>query len=101
MKANNRSFIDNVLKLTADLENMLSKAAAVSPKPKKNKPDREILSKLLAACQHYNMDDIDAAMEEIENFDYNSDDGLALWLRDNVDQMNFAQIIEKLLEENK
>ena len=42
------------------------------------------------------MDGVDEAMEEIEGFDYEADDGLSEWLRDNVDRMNFMQIKEKL-----
>jgi hypothetical protein len=35
-------------------------------------------------------------MAEIESYEYTSDDGLAVWLRQNIDQMNFAQIINKI-----
>jgi len=37
-------------------------------------------------------------MNEIEAFQYEADDGLAHWLRDNVDQMNYTEIVEKLSE---
>jgi len=42
------------------------------------------------------MDGVDAAMAEIEDYEYKSDGGLAAWLRENVDQMNFVQINERL-----
>jgi hypothetical protein len=45
------------------------------------------------------MDGADGAMAEIESFEYTSDDGLAVWLRQNIDQMNFAQIINKISSE--
>jgi hypothetical protein len=38
----------------------------------------------------------DAAMAEIEQYQYLSDDGLAVWLRENVDVINFQQIAERL-----
>ena len=44
------------------------------------------------------MDGADAAMAEIEAYEYDSDDGLAVWLRQNIDQMNFSQIKERLSE---
>jgi len=70
--------------------------ASENPKPKKDKPDIESLSELLAACKEYNMDGVDAAMEKMERFEYESGDNLTAWLRTNVELMNFAQIEEKL-----
>jgi len=43
---------------------------------------------------------VDAAMEEIESFEYESGGELAAWLRTNVDNMNFKLIIEKLSYSN-
>ena len=94
--ANNSSFIEGVEELIKALEETFRQMAADSPKLQKDKPDIQVLSKLLAACEAYDMDGVDAAMEEIENCEYKSDEGLAAWLRENVDLMNFAQIREKL-----
>jgi len=33
---------------------------------------------------------------KIEKYQYTSDDGLANWLRESADRMNFGQVIEKL-----
>jgi CheY-like chemotaxis protein/two-component sensor histidine kinase len=93
---NNPALITTISKLIADIEETLSKNAPKKDRPKKNKPDLETLSKLREACEKYKINDIEAAMEEIENFDYESDGGLALWLRDNVIEMNYAQIAERL-----
>jgi len=92
--SNNAAFIETVEKLSSDIEGMLKMLENF--KPKKDKPDRETLSKLLAACEAYDMDGVDAAMADIESCYYESDNGLAIWLRDNVDKMNFAHIKEKL-----
>jgi hypothetical protein len=93
---NNAAFIEAVENLVTDIENMLDKISAENQKPKKDKPDREVLSKLLVACKAYDMDGVDAAITEIESCKYESDDGLVVWLRENVDLMNFPQIMEKL-----
>jgi HPt (histidine-containing phosphotransfer) domain-containing protein len=90
------SFIAAVSKLLTDIEEMLEKNTQRNPKPKKDKPDRETLLKLLGACEKYYMDGADGAMAEIEAYEYTSDDGLAAWLRQNIDQMNFAEIKERL-----
>jgi hypothetical protein len=67
-----------------------------NPRPKKDKPDEDQLLKLLSACRNYDMDSADAVMDEIEKFSYESDDGLAYWLRDNIDIVNFKEVEQKL-----
>ena len=96
VKTNNSAFLRAASRLITDIEKTLDKIAADKPKPQKSKPDKEALSKLLAACINYDMDGVDAAMVEISSYKYDSDDGLADWLRINVDHMNFTQIMKKL-----
>ncbi|MCL2380747.1 MAG: ATP-binding protein [Treponema sp.] len=94
--SNNAAFIEDSEKLLADMEAMLDTIPAEKPKPKKDKPDTETLLKLLSACEAYEMDGVDAAMTEIESCEYEADGGLAAWLRENINKMNFAQIRERL-----
>jgi signal transduction histidine kinase/CheY-like chemotaxis protein len=94
--ANNGNFIQIAEKMISDLDSMLSQMTTGKAKPKKDKPDGAVLEKLLKACDIYDMDGVDAAMTEIENYEYESDDGLSAWLRKNVEMMNFAQIKERL-----
>jgi len=98
--ANNAQFIESARKLISELESALSAIDAENPKPKKEKPDPEVLSELLNACKSYDMDVADAAIEEIEKYQYTADDGLASWLRENIDMMNFTQIVHKLSKLN-
>ena len=92
----NSAFLAVVRKLVSQLDDMIAGIDAENPKPKKDKPDAELLVKLSSACKAYSMDGVDAAMEEIEKYEYTSDDGLAVWLRENIDRMAFMQIAEKL-----
>ena len=94
--ANNIAFITIVERLIDDIKELLVEISFENPKPRKEKPDREMLQKLLAACESYDMDGVDSAIDEIERCDYDSDDGLAVWLKENVEKMNFSQITEKL-----
>ena len=96
--ANNQAFIEVMSELIANIEDAIRQEAAPQDKLKKDKPDREILSKILAACEDFNMTEADALIKEIEEFEYGSDDGLALWLRENADQMNWFEIAERLTE---
>jgi hypothetical protein len=93
---NNTLFIETAEKFIEDLDVFLKNRALKNSKPKKDRPEKEVLKKILIACENYDMDGVDAAMEEFEAYEYESDNELAAWLRENVDQVNFAQIIEKL-----
>ena len=92
----NPAFLEAAGKMVSDIEDLLAKIEAENPKPEKDRPDADTLAKLLDACKNFDMDGIDAAMSLIEKFKYISDDGLADWLRDNVDRMNIKQIVEKI-----
>ena len=96
VNANNATFIEVVERLISELNNMLKQKSLKKPKPKKDRPDKKVLDRLIAACVAYDMDGVDAAMTELELYEYESDGGLAVWLRENVDMMNFAEVIEKL-----
>jgi CheY-like chemotaxis protein/HPt (histidine-containing phosphotransfer) domain-containing protein len=92
----NPTFLETTWQLVHDLENLFFAIEAANPRPIKARPDNEALLKLLVACKEYDMDGADTAMAEIDNFRYESDDGLVDWLRDNVDVMNFEDIVERL-----
>jgi CheY-like chemotaxis protein/anti-sigma regulatory factor (Ser/Thr protein kinase) len=96
VSAHHPVFLEAAWKLLADIENMLDKLGADKPKPKKNNIDREVLSKLISGCKNYDVDEIDSAMEEIESYEYESENPLAIWLRENVDRVNYEQIEKKL-----
>jgi len=97
VKDNNTAFIDEAEKLINNLDDFLPRPASQSQKPKKDRPDRKVLSELLAACENYHIANAEAAMAEMEKCDYETEGDLVLWLRDNVKQMNFLQIMEKLV----
>ena len=96
VREHNPEFLKTAGKLVEDITDILKKIGGEEVKPKKGKPNREILARLLAACQKYDMDEADAALSELERYSYESDDGLITWLRINVDEADFAHIIEKL-----
>ncbi|MCL2048905.1 MAG: response regulator [Defluviitaleaceae bacterium] len=92
----NSHLLDMARKLTADIADLARAVEAANPKPKKDKPDPQTLSKLAAACKAYSMDGVDEAMAEIESYQYSCDDGLSVWLRGKVDIMRFSEIVDKL-----
>jgi len=94
--ANNQFLIETLSKLLADIETALNEGASHRDKQKKDKPDRDVLSKILAACKSFNTTAANALVKELEIFEYESDGELVAWLRENVDQMNNSEIVERL-----
>jgi len=97
VKANNNKFLVLIEQLLSDIEDTLSRSG-VDEKPTKEKPDEVMLKKLLNACINFDIDEIDSVMEVINNYDYTDDDGLVLWLRDNLGQGKFKIVKDKLSE---
>ncbi|MCL1805370.1 MAG: ATP-binding protein [Clostridiales bacterium] len=96
--AHNASFLSAAWKLISDMDDMLLKIYLDNPKPVKDEPDMATLDKLSEACANYDMDSADTALAELECFEYETNGELVPWLRENVEDVNFALIIEKLNE---
>ena len=96
VRKHNAEFIAAARKLIRDIEEMLAENDNRAPKSKKDKPDEGALSRLLAACRDFDLDAADEAMKEINQFEYESDDGLAAWLHDKNESMSFKDIVERL-----
>jgi len=96
VSTHNASFLSAAWKLVAEMDEMLRKIYLDNPKLKRDKPNQETLDKLSEACADYDMDAVDAAMAELECFEYESGEELISWLRENVEDTNFPQILEKL-----
>jgi len=93
--SNNQMFLDKITKLLDDIEVMLSKSG-MEQKQIKVKPEETLLIKLHDACENFDIDEIDTIMADIEQFDYLSDDGLVVWIRENIDQGLYRGVKEKL-----
>ncbi|MCL1836133.1 MAG: ATP-binding protein [Treponema sp.] len=100
IEANNAVFVEAVERLIDILNDMLAEVASAASRPTKDMPDGELLKKLAVACEAFKMDDVDAAMEEIERFEYEAGKGLVAWLRENVELMNFSEIVARLSNES-
>ena len=99
--AHNENLTVTARKLISDIDSMLDEFDDDNRKPKKNRPDTVTLNKLRIACDNFDMGSVDAALEELERYDYDADGELIVFLRANVEQMNFDEIIKKLSEPNE
>ncbi|MCL2817494.1 MAG: ATP-binding protein, partial [Clostridiales bacterium] len=96
VRENNPAFLETVWKLVSDLDDMLVKIEAENPKPMIAEPDKKLLKRLATACRSYDMSTVDAIMEELEKYKYETGGELLAWLKDNVGLLNFTEIIEKI-----
>jgi hypothetical protein len=83
-------------KLIVDLQKALKDIDLNSDKPVKDKLDLKVLIKLIEACKDFDMDSADEAMAELEEYRYESDNNLVVWLRECIDKMQFEDIVKKL-----
>jgi CheY-like chemotaxis protein len=88
--------IDMIKNFLSQLTRLLEAVDAAFPKPLKDRPDTELLKKLVIAAKKYDINTVDNIMSELENFKYEYDYDIIEWLRDQVDEMNFIEIVEKI-----
>jgi len=98
IKTNTKEFVDETMEMIIKIEAAISDIEDQMPRNVKDKPDAELLKKLCAACEVYDMDGVDEAMAEIDVYTYNADDGLTEWLKSKVDLMGFSDIVAKITE---
>jgi len=93
---NNDNLLLCVINLIKDIKTLLKNFDEANAKPQKTKIDQESISKLIEACKNFDMDGVDDVMKEIAGYQYKADGELAAWITENVKQMNFSEIVEKL-----
>ena len=98
IEKNNPGFIEETRRLIDDLEKMLSDLVGGEVKTKKYEPDPMLLSKLADSCKTFNLNAAEEVMDELDRFEYDKDNDLILWLRENIDIMNFTAITKKLTD---
>jgi signal transduction histidine kinase/CheY-like chemotaxis protein len=91
--AHNAEFIDNTEALLASLQKMLK---AETQKEKKEAPDYKILADLLEASKRFDIDGVDCAMAELDQYEYETDAELIRWLRETIKVMGFQDVAERL-----
>jgi HPt (histidine-containing phosphotransfer) domain-containing protein len=94
--ANNERLIKSTEALITAINHLIGKIDAANQKPQKDKPDKEVLQKLLSACGTYEMNVVYDAIKELESYTYESGGDLVPWLNENVEQFNIEQVIEKV-----
>jgi HPt (histidine-containing phosphotransfer) domain-containing protein len=103
--SHNKAFLAGVRGLIHGIEEFLSdidehaNTDDQAARAKKDKPDTDVLRRLSEACEIFDMDEVERAMDELDKFEYMSDNGLIDWLKENIIKMNFSGIVQRLSEE--
>ena len=92
----NASFREAAFDLVSRINDLLKQVSEKNPKPMKDKPDKDVLHKIAEACKQYDMDSAEAAMAELEQYDYEYNGELVVWIWENLQAFNINQIIERL-----
>jgi CheY-like chemotaxis protein/HPt (histidine-containing phosphotransfer) domain-containing protein len=95
----NDSFIMAVEGFIAGLSVLLDILEESLHKPRRNAPDPLVLERLRNAAENYDMDELDSAMEELEQWVYELNAELVPWLREQIDKSEFEEITRRLMAE--
>jgi CheY-like chemotaxis protein len=96
VNAHNGDLMEYLQKIIPVLKNFLEEIKSTHQKPEREAPDPELLARLLEASAAYDMAQMDALMEELEQYRYKSQDDLIVWLRKEFDKSEFENIQKHL-----
>ncbi|MDR0289432.1 MAG: response regulator [Treponema sp.] len=99
INANHASFIRTAEKLLEDLGAFLAKVLEQKDKPIAPKPDTALLQQLANACKHYKASIMEETLEKLEAYQYESGGDLVKWLREQIDNLEYDLIQERLTAE--
>jgi hypothetical protein len=84
INAHTGAFLDALENLGLSLKDFLDNVK--TKRPLRPAPDPALLSKVLEASIQYDMEQMDAAMDELERYDYESQSDLIEWLREKIQE---------------
>ena len=93
---NNQAFVEKVERLIKSILKQLARIESENARPTKDKPDRELLKKLMEASENFELDAVDKAMKEIDAYEYSEEGDLVEWLKTSVAGLDFVDIVRKL-----
>jgi HPt (histidine-containing phosphotransfer) domain-containing protein len=82
--------------LLAELGALQQNTTAGQAKQKKHEPDPALLAQLLEAARQYKAAIMEEILDKIESYDYESGGELIIWLREQMDNLEYDEICAKL-----
>jgi CheY-like chemotaxis protein len=97
IEANNGPFIEAVEKMLKGLGELSAHLREqASAKPRSPNPDPTHLRELADACKHYRVSAMEEALGKLEAHQYEAGGELVVWLREQVDNLEYEAIRERL-----
>jgi CheY-like chemotaxis protein len=97
IKAQNSGLIETVETLISGLNELVAKVEkSRGKKQRAGAPDPDLLSRLLEACKEYRPALMEDAVAELENYEYDSGGDLVVWLREQLDNLEYESIQDRL-----
>ncbi|MDR1966737.1 MAG: response regulator, partial [Synergistaceae bacterium] len=98
--AKNDALLAMAEKLIEDLSHMpKSLEASMGEKDTRAAPDKSTLEAVADACLRYDMTALEKAVSDLERFDYENHADLVAWLRNQLDNLEYEAIGERLANE--
>jgi signal transduction histidine kinase/CheY-like chemotaxis protein len=95
---NNSPFIEATEKLLADFSSLPGVAIKNDERERRPAPDEALLDQIEEAAANFRFDAMEEAMNALEQFQYETEQDLLNWLREEVQKMEFAEIQERLAQ---
>jgi signal transduction histidine kinase/DNA-binding response OmpR family regulator len=100
VQAHTAEFIEAAEKLLAALSTLLEKVEAGQNKPRRDRPDPEVLKQILEACEEFSMEKMENAVAALEAFRYDAEgQELVSWLREQCNRSEIFAIQERLAKQ--
>jgi signal transduction histidine kinase/DNA-binding response OmpR family regulator/HPt (histidine-containing phosphotransfer) domain-containing protein len=96
VNARNGALLKALEKFIPSLKNFFDKIQNANQKPVRQAPDPALLTKILEASANYDMEQLDSAMDELEQYRYETQADLIKWLRKQIDKSELENIKERL-----
>jgi hypothetical protein len=96
VKSHNALFIKLTEIFIRAIEELLDEVDALVKKAVKPTPDPELLAAILKASQNYDMDTLDQTIAELEQYSYESEGELVVWLREQIGKSALEEIEKRL-----
>jgi HPt (histidine-containing phosphotransfer) domain-containing protein len=99
VRSHNASFIELTELLVQNIRELLEEIDKDIKRQVKPVPDPELLGVILKASREYDMDGLDKAISELEQYRYESREELVEWLREKIGRSSFEEIEKRLVDE--
>jgi CheY-like chemotaxis protein len=99
LREKNEEFIGSVEKLISDLSATLGVFSDDEEKGRKIAPDKALLATIFAACANYDVNTMESALSELEQYAYESGEELVEWLHKHIETLEYDTILDRLERE--